>query len=372
MSELETRFSALQLRLRRDHPFFSALALFARVVLSDSVSTAATDGRQIFFNPGFADSLSEDEMRTVFMHEVLHAALLHVSRRGRRQPFVWNVAADVVVNGMLEQDGFKLPAGAVRDPGLAERTVEEIYEILLDKGTPNAEQMLADLLDSVDASDDDAAASAEGYWRRARAQAVVIARSIVHSAGTLGLQRPRDWRDLDDPRLDWRAALWRFVVQTPTDYRGFDRRFVHQGLYLENLDGESLRVWVAIDTSGSIDDALLADFMSELKGVLRAYPHIECALFFADAALYGPFPVTDDDPVPKAVGGGGTSFRPLFATLAEQSLNEVPHVVVYCTDGYGSFPDQTPGVPVLWLVAPGGLEPEAFPFGEPVMLAHSR
>ena len=81
--------------------------------------------------------------------------------------------------------------------------------------------------------------------------------------------------------------------------------------------------------------------------------------------MYGPYPLGADAPLPQPEGGGGTSFRPFFAALARESATSSgERLAVYLTDGYGDFSAQPPDDPVLWVVAPGGLASEAFPFGE--------
>ena len=55
--------------------------------------------------------------------------------------------------------------------------------------------------------------------------------------------------------MDWRSYLWRYLTHLPTDFNAFDRRFVGRGIYLDEIAGESVRVLVAVDTSGSIDHA---------------------------------------------------------------------------------------------------------------------
>lgn len=72
----------------------------------------------------------------VLLHKVLHAALHHVSRRGLRHPFVWNVAADVVVNGIVRAAGFTLPTDALLDDALEKLTVEEVYGLLWQRLRP--------------------------------------------------------------------------------------------------------------------------------------------------------------------------------------------------------------------------------------------
>ena len=123
--------SASLLRLRMRSPFFATLALFAKFIPTESMPTAATDGKDIFYNPDFLQSLTTPQQDGLILHEVLHAALLHVLRRGVRDKEAWNIAADIVVNGIICQQGyFKLPEGVIRDRNLEHLSVEEIYELL--------------------------------------------------------------------------------------------------------------------------------------------------------------------------------------------------------------------------------------------------
>jgi predicted metal-dependent peptidase len=168
--------------------------------------------------------------------------------------------------------------------------------------------------------------------------------------------------------LDWRTYLWRFLVHTPNDFQGDDRRFIHQGLYLEALVGESIEVFCCIDTSGSVGDNEMAIFLSELRGIFGSYPQIKCWLWYADADCYGPYELDNLNAVPKPQGGGGTGFRPFFTAVDEKWSREKQAVICYLTDGYGSFPDQAPLLDTLWVVSPGGMNSDGFPFGEMVRL----
>ena len=129
--EWDSLLTACLLRLRMNSPFFATLSLFAPVVFSREIDTAATDGYKVFLNPEFFEGLIPAERDGVFLHEVLHAALLHVQRRGFREGERWNIAADIVVNGMIaELEYAKLPSGALRDEKLQHLRVEEIYDLL--------------------------------------------------------------------------------------------------------------------------------------------------------------------------------------------------------------------------------------------------
>lgn len=77
-------------------------------------------------------------------------------------------------------------------------------------------------------------------------------------------------------------------------------------------------------------------FLGEVKGILSAYHHLKCQLYFADAALYGPYDLESDQEIPASVGGGGTSFIPFFEKVNEAQDPFQQGVCVYLTDGYGS------------------------------------
>jgi predicted metal-dependent peptidase len=162
--------------------------------------------------------------------------------------------------------------------------------------------------------------------------------------------------------------LWRYLTRTPTDFEEFDRRMVGRGLYIESLEGQGLRVHVAIDTSGSVDDAQVQTFISELRGILRSYPHVRCDLYYADATVYGPYTLEGDGEIPPPQGGGGTDFRPFFEAVKQRLDPHTASLTVYLTDGYGDFPTEALEVPTLWVVTPGGLDDDSFPFGEVVKL----
>ena len=127
-------------------------------------------------------------------------------------------------------------------------------------------------------------------------------------------------------------------------------------------------MWVCVDTSGSVRGEQLAAFLGEVHGILRAYPHVICDLYYADAKLHGPTRLTAAGETPTPVGGGGTDFRPFFAELERTGGHAEHGVAIYLTDGFGAFPAQPPPHPTLWVVIPGGLPLENFPFGEAVRM----
>jgi predicted metal-dependent peptidase len=207
----------------------------------------------------------------------------------------------------------------------------------------------------------------KAHWGNALRQAALLQQ--MEGKGDLPAGIARIVEGLDKPGLDWRTLLWRYLARTPTDYGDFDRRHIHSGLYLEGMEGERLRVFVCIDTSGSISGESLREFLSEVRGILSGYEHVKVDLYFCDTALAGPHELNSvDDEMPTPEGGGGTDFRPFFEAISEESDPFGESVAVYLTDGWGAFPNEAPSMDVLWVVVPGGLLDDKFPFGQVVRM----
>ena len=341
---------------------------------SKKIDTACTDGKDIFFNKLFLESLNSSEQNALMLHEVLHIALLHVQRRQSRDPMIWNIAADIVVNDLiLRNTSFKLPKDAIINNSYKDKSVEYIYEALLKKNKYKKYSLhISDLGQSVSKFSEEEEQEIAGYWKD---KIQVLKNSDLgdenSSQGNLPAGISQEIEVILEPEVDWRHALWRYVGKTPADFDDLDRRFLYRGLYLEGLLTEALEVSVCIDTSGSISPSLLDQFLGELKGILRSYPHVKCDLFFADTEVDGPYEIHSIEELPPVTGFGGTSFVPFFNYLKKNDNNLMGSnkVSIYFTDGYGDFPSQTPKDPTMWLVCKDGLETNMFPFGEVIRIS---
>ncbi|MBA2666726.1 MAG: hypothetical protein H0U69_06810 [Trueperaceae bacterium] len=391
---LDERVERFKLRLTRRWPFYGTLALHARYRLgSDGSSFVHTDGRDVWIAPSALMGLADDELDYVLLHVVLHCALRHVSRRGERDPLRWNIAADVVVSLLLEELAeVRAPATFVTStPGgvrgtraeLKEASVEQIYERVPIAPGLDENPWVGDLLPrevpgqegtvGVDGGIRPNYGDSDGdvYWRIAFQHAVTqheACRDPHDGSGALALVVGQSIERLADEQrnrgqgsIDWRASLWQYLIRTPLDFGGPDRRFVAQGIYLDLLEGERMRLHVAIDTSGSIDQSLLARFLAEVEGIVACHPYVEVDLYWCDHEVHGPYPLTRGEEPPAVVGGGGTDFRPFFERIARGPAGE-HGAAIYLTDGHGTFPTFA-SVETLWLVSPGGCPDRYFPFG---------
>ncbi len=367
----EDRVSATLLRLRKHAPYFATLAMYARILPSEAVPVAATDGLAIHLNPERFAAYQPEYRQAILLHQVLHAALLHLPRRGPREEVLWNIAADIVTNGMVVASGIPVPRGALRDPDLEHLPVEEVYALLeraeeKRKLPRRLRDLCADLSEQGPGMDGAQVEHARTHWKRALDNARVAARLSGQGAEPAGFEREFD--QVRDPALDWRSLLWRYLARTPSDFEGFDRRFTSRGLYLDVLEGQSLQVYLAVDTSGSIDRPQMTGFLSEVQAILRSYPHVQVALYYADAGLYGPHALSADSALPPPRGGGGTDFRPFFQEVCDRVSPLDAAIAVYLTDGYGTFPERPPPIPVIWAITAGGLRSGDVPFGQKMRL----
>lgn len=370
-----------------DQPFFGRLALELRLTMDKAADTLWTDGETLGYNPEFVAGLSMEELKGVLAHEVLHLAAAHQARRGARDPKLWNRAGDLAINPLLEDAGFRLPAGRLLDPALRDKSAEEIYGTFPqgsgdqgggqgsgdsdagggdpgDRGGADpggcGEVRDAPGKDGGRASSGDLAESAE-KWKIAVTQAMTQARAM----GVVPAGMERWVQEILAPKVDWRAALRRFVSSAArNDYRWFppNRRFIHAGLYLPGVRSEELGdVVIAVDTSGSIGAAEVEQFAGEVNSILEEHD-ATATVIYCDAAIAGVEVFRKDDlPLQLTpVGGGGTDFRPPFAWVDENEI--LPKVFIYLTDlECDAFPEEPP-YPVLW--AKIGTWGETPPFGE--------
>ena len=96
-------------------PFFGNLATRMNLINADEwCGTAATDGRNFYYNSRFIMKLRPKEVVFLVGHEVLHVAFDHFGRRSHRDPGWWNMANDYVINGLLIKDNIgKMPTERV-------------------------------------------------------------------------------------------------------------------------------------------------------------------------------------------------------------------------------------------------------------------
>lgn len=349
------RLEATRVRLINQLPFIGGLSLGMPVELTDRYPIAATDGVTVFFNPVAVELMSGSDLLFIYAHELCHKAMMHPWRRGHRKPGKWNRAADYVINGDLVKSGLTMPKSF---PGLYDTRYvgmfsEQVYDLLPDQPDDDRYD------DCLDAPPDAHEVEAQlDVMQSARAAKMMGDRSATVD---------RVLEEATDTVVNYYALMRRFITErSDSDYvfSRPNRRFIYQGLYLPSLYSEELgEIGIGVDTSASIINRELGEYFKDVNSITDDVRPSKVWVFYCDAKVKRVDCFARGERViPTPVGGGGTSFTPVFNEVQRRGLNL--KCLLYFTDLEGSFPSAPPSYPVMWLTK----SRSAAPFGETVRI----
>ena len=124
---------SIKRRLLVKYPFFGSVVANCNFIAEPAVGTAGTDGKNIYYNPNFIESITDDQQTFIFAHEICHIAFDHIFRSESKDKDLWNIATDSVVNAFLKQDGLPIVEDGVDIPEAINYDAEEMYKKLLEK-----------------------------------------------------------------------------------------------------------------------------------------------------------------------------------------------------------------------------------------------
>lgn len=348
-------------------------------------------------NPVFAADLDDAEFNYLLMHEALHCALRHVERLRDLiliDSVNANKAADIVVNGILADNNFALPKKAFSNPRLQHLSAREVYHLLKQdqlslatsgkskqsnakrKRQRSGQQVNECLVTSVEQKhssaeavfiDNDGNAVKRPNWDEILIKAETIAR--MRKAEPVGASLSRVFYEILEPQVDWRDTLYRYATESRSDYDGYDKRFISRGLYLDDLSAPKIRLLIFIDTSGSVDAHVLGLFVSEIQAIACSTQDLNAQVYFFDTVLHYLCEIHDLPEKLELVGGGGTSFLPALAEISrirdyEADTSTLILPIIF-TDGDADLDiEYDTNIPLLWVVRPGGVESDCFPYGD--------
>jgi len=352
--------------------FFGNLATRLKLVNADEwCPTAATDGRNFYYNTRFIKMLKPKEVEFLFGHEVLHCVYDHFGRRGDRDPQLFNIANDFCVNADLKKHRvgeFITSVPCLYDPKYQDMSSEEIYDILYE----NAEKidigslidkMLDEHLDgegdsegSGNGSDKDGngggrpkySAEEKQKIRDEIKEAVLAAAAASDGAGNLPAGVKRIIQDMTAPKMNWRELIRMQLESTiKSDYtwlrssrRGWHMDAVMPGMKLDPM----IDIAISIDASGSMGEAILKDVLGEVAGIMEQFPNYRIHVVSFDTEVYNPQQFDSDNLEDiteyEVMGGGGTDFDCVFNYFKANEIEPKRHIMF--TDGYpcGSWGDE--------------------------------
>lgn len=425
---------ALKRKMLVKYPFFGSVVASIDYKENMGIPTAGTDGKTIYYNPEYLEGLGRDEQTFIFAHEVCHIAFNHILRSEGKDPELWNIATDGVINQFLKKDGLKLAPGGVDMEEAINYDVEQLYEKLLqekqqrqqqnqngqessqnqDQNVQQNQQSSGGSSDSEQQEEQDSSKRDVGHdthslWEEAvkkhkeeqskssdkkeslldkmlnkqkdkqdetkselekkqgeleemgekdafkknredkKKQLEELKQAIAKQASTAGTSTNRDIRTIEDigtakPLIDWRYVL-REAIKYDVDW-SYKNASIEDGIVVANLEEQPMpETEIVLDTSGSINEVLLKNFLRECKNILQ---HSRLKVGCFDTEFYGFHEIRTEDDIEnmKFVGGGGTDFDVAVAAFSRRVENKI-----IFTDGEASMPDMP--IDAIWIVFGG-------------------
>lgn len=391
--------SNLELWLKHSFLAFILSRLKVEFVDSEHQAPAFTNGKEISINYGWImkDPLFK-EMKPknyVFLlaHELLHILNFTTERRGTRDPELWNIAADYVINASLihnrKADGTANPIGempqsdsmitpdnpkgymGLYDQKYLNKTIEQVYDELLQeqeqKGQGGCSYTLADENDETgkpivldiqldqncpkSTTDSDMTAEIKAIIQNALSELSLSKTGVdsAYSRGVVDILKP--------PPFDWKGALSRYItslIKSDTSWKRLSRRTWGCGYPLPSQSTTpKIELGIAIDTSGSIGDKEIKTFLSHIAKIMSSFVNFKIDLWCFSTEVHEQ---TLKSFTKSNVGNlieyqsfskGGTDIASNFDFIAEKRKKY--NVFICFTDGYDNLDNlQFSGCPTIW------------------------
>lgn len=426
MLSAEERITKARIALLTERPFFGRLVIRLQPVESPFVPTTATDGKYLYWNKEFVKKCNDKDLQFCMEHEVMHVVQKAFDRKptGAKHG-LWNYACDIKINHMIYEGGNYNDSPIVNsiigeqiEISKKYETSELVYQYLL-KNAPKCEACEQGI-PMPDPSGKDQGSGGEGdneekkdkgeegssnsgcggnkqpehtctgpkkclsdtcsdemteaektQWQ----QHVISAASSARDRGDL----PGWASELIGEHLK-SVVRWEDIIKSKAakafrgrrTFKRLNRRQGNTSLRLQAWEKARKGAVLVIDTSGSISDEELLQFISECGAILKCCKAPSIDVFLHDVVCYHHFSLRKSN-INKnwEVRRGGTSHVDVFKKVTEEIDN--PGLIVCFTDLMTEFPPEPPGCPTVWAYPKncGGdrIEP---PFGQKVEVDMSK
>lgn len=345
--------------------FLSTLMCNMKFVWSEEIPTAATDGKTIYWNPYFFISIDTEHRVFVLAHEIWHVAYQHILRRDNRDPQMFNIAGDHVINTMLISQGYKadkLGFKIYKEFKYHEWSVDRVYEDLMKNLPPpppngggagnQGNQPAMGSEAGYGLSDD--IKTADGKVSDAEIVGNIVqavqASKMAGEAGVIPGDIEQALNKFLNPILPWEVLLQNFLTEMNNNdysYRRPSRRYDDPILPSLISDDELQELNWYVDVSGSISDHMLLRFFSEMVYVKETFNPAKINIIQFDTRISKVTELESGDSFDelKILGRGGTNLAPVRAHIMET----MPNAAVIFSDMECDPMKEVP-IPVLWAV----------------------
>lgn len=322
---------------------------------SDDMPTAATNGRIITIGIDFFNKTSVYDLSYVVAHEILHIFLNHPKRSRRKNTFIYNIAADIVVNDILKRYFKKPNLAIIYGKGNISGThlsTEEIYEYLI----KNIDQVdLTYVIDNheqwKEGDEIDRSIINEIYQYKTKSPSFSLTNNIIHSRDFIMHVKPYLLRK------NWRDILRDYIVNKTYDYsyKRVDLRYkdfllpkyYESGAKLENI-------WMVIDVSGSVNNKELTKIVFQIIDIFKQFREFNVLISFFSTIVTKPINVNSikqfKQMLDKIKSTYGTNFEIIFNYVAKSNIK--PLALLIITDGYAKCPGKNilNQTDVIWIL----------------------
>lgn len=316
------------------YPFFGSVVANVSYKEDTTIKTAETDGKTIYYNPNFLNSLNVSEQTFVFAHEVCHVAFNHILRSEGKDEYTWNIATDGVINQFLKRDGLEMVEGCVDIKDAINYDAEELYEKLI----KDKEQEQTKKMGEKDSFKENLAEKKRKLEK--------LKREILKEVSQRGKTSNSVIRTINDIGKSKPIVDWRYILKEAITYNAdwsYKNAEIEDGVISANLEEQPHpETEILLDTSGSISDFLLRGFLRECKNILHT-SRLKVGCF--DTKFYGFNEIRTEQDIENMQfeGGGGTDFN-----IAVNSFTKRVENKIIFTDGHAQMPD-TP-IDAIWIV----------------------
>jgi len=365
-------------------PFYGDILVQTDFIADYTVKTAATNGLNIIYNPNYVKDLTDEQVTFLILHELYHCLLYHIPRMGNKDKYIWNIAADLIVNyrilketpslGLNIQNVQAIKGSLIGGDDLADITTEELYDKLLKQkeeqkrmGRKNSYTLKIGENSEIKVTEDgefdfdiiqnDGMAN-EDLEERIN-QKILTSLLKSKQAGKLDTDLERKFNHITAPKVKWYTYIRRFLSNREDDESSFstpDRMNIYRGVILpgESQEEKQLEdIVIAIDTSGSITDNDIGRAVFHLKQLCDQY-NLQGHLIYWDTEVRQAVKIKRYSDIIKTTvkGGGGTNVMPVFEYIKKNLPKTICTVVI--TDGYLLEYPKSIMKNVVWAILPGG------------------
>ena len=383
-SDEEIRQGLLRFKMEmlKVEPFYGDILMKVPLRESRDIPTAATNGKEISYNPDFFATLFEGERNYVLMHEVLHILLGHWKRKGERDPELWNIACDYVVNGLLDKMimwmpyNFRKSGHAMQRPEngcFIERyngePVEEFYARLKkevkEKGvkfyldgkpisvSPKDLTTLKEISPAEAAMIEKAVREMihDTVKRRGTGNSHVVPGAILECIKT----KPLPWYKLLSDYLEERD-------DEESSYLTPERKYIHMDLIIPGIakvEDELGEIWAFVDTSGSVGKDELNHFMTHLSHIASQFRCTFNVAFWDTEVTEVYRKVRNKEQLMNLTPhhSGGTDINCIYEYIRKERIK--PKVMLILSDGYFGSLNEPAGrleSKTILVISEGGME----------------